>query len=364
MPDQSPTDSGSQAMRLEDLLAFNEEVGALIRAGVPLDLGLRQYGASASGRLGLFSRRLSERVSQGVTLQEAIAQEGDHLPGIYRAIVEAGIQAGRLPEALEALSVVARVLLKLHRQVIASLIYPAIVLGLVWLMLIAFSQQIIPRFLHIWEFLHLEPGPAINMMSMIRETMPYWGIGTPVVAVALFCWLQAAGNRNSASPAGRLVESRLHRFAWIPGVVRNYDCATFLKILALLVEHETPLHEALILAGHSTGNRQIIIDSTTIAQRIQKGDSLQESLQPATRLPKFLRWMLRSGAESGKLNETLKLAADVYEKRASRHAELLRVVLPVVLTVFIAGGVTLLYGLVLFAPVRELYDRLGDPVLM
>lgn len=376
MSDQPARSSAS--IRLEELLALNEEIGALIRAGVPLDLGLRQYGMlnqpgipreykednAVSTALGRLSSRLADRIAAGDSLQAAIDHEGDHLPGIYRAVVEAGIRAGRLPEALEALSVVARVLLKLHRQVVAALIYPAIVLGLVWLMLIAFSQQIIPRFLHIWEFLHLEPGPAINMMAMIRDTMPYWGIGTPVVAVVAFSWLQAAGSRNSDSPAGRLVDSRLHRFAWLPGVVRNYDYATFLKILALLVEHETPLHEALVLAGHSTGNRQIINDSTKIAQRIQNGNSLQESLQPASRLPKFLRWMLRSGAENGKLNKTLKLAADVYEKRASRRAELLRVVLPVVLTVFIAGSVTLLYGLVLFAPVRELYDRLGDPVLM
>lgn len=376
MSDQPARSSAS--IRLEELLALNEEIGALIRAGVPLDLGLRQYGMlnqpgipreykednAVSTALGRLSSRLADRIAAGDSLQAAIDHEGDHLPGIYRAVVEAGIRAGRLPEALEALSVVARVLLKLHRQVVAALIYPAIVLGLVWLMLIAFSQQIIPRFLHIWEFLHLEPGPAINMMAMIRDTMPYWGIGTPVVAVVAFFWLQAAGSRSSNSPAGRLVDSRLHRFAWIPGVVRNYDYATFLKILALLVEHETPLHEALVLAGHSTGNRQIIIDSTKIAQRIQNGNSLQESLQPASRLPKFLRWMLRSGAENGKLNETLKLAADVYEKRASRRAELLRVVLPVVLTVFVAGSVTLLYGLVLFAPVRELYDRLGDPVVM
>ena len=375
MSDQPASTSAS--VRLEELLALNDEIGALIRAGVPLDLGLRQYGMlnqpgipgeykeknAVSTALGRLSSRLADRISAGDSLQAAIDHEGDHLPGIYRAVVEAGIRAGRLPEALETLSVVARVLLKLHRQVIAALIYPAIVVGLVWLMLIAFSGFMIPRFLHIWESLHLERGPAINIVAMIRETMPYWGIGTPVVAVVAFFWLRVSGNRNSESPAGRLVESRLHSFAWIPGVVRNYEYATFLKILALLVEHETPLHEALVLAGHSTGNRQIIIDSTKIAQRIQNGDSLQESLQPATRLPKFLRWMLRSGAENGKLNETLKLAADVYEKRASRHAELLRVVLPVVLTVFVAGSVTLLYGVVLFAPISELYDRLGDPVL-
>ena len=367
----------SAPVRLEELLALNEEIGALIRAGVQLDLGLRQYGTlsqpgipgeyqernAISGALGRLSNRLADRISAGDTLQAAIEHEGDHLPGIYRAVVEAGIRAGRLPEALESLSVVARVLLKLHRQVIAALVYPAIVLALVWLMLLGFSEYMIPRLLHTWEFLRLDSGPAIRTLATIRETMPYWGIGAPVLAVAAFVWLRVAGSRNSETPAGRLVESRLHRFAWIPGVVDNYDNATFLKIMALLVEHETPLHEAMVLAGYSTGNRKIIRDSTEIAQRLESGDSLRESLKSATRLPKFLRWMLRSGEENGKLNETLKLAADVYEKRASRRAELLRVVLPVVLTVFVAGSVTLLYGVILFAPIRELYDRLGDPVL-
>jgi general secretion pathway protein F len=375
MTDQPARTSAS--VRLEELLALNEEIGALIRAGVPLDLGLRQYGMlsqpgvpheyvdgnAVSAALAKLSNRLADRLAAGDSLQVAIDQEGDHLPGIYRAVVEAGIRAGRLPEALEALSVVARVLLKLHRQIVAALIYPAIVLGMVWLMMIAFAEQIIPKFLHTWDTLRLEPGPAIQTLATIRETMPYWAIGTPVLAVAAVVWLRVAGSRNSETPAGRLVESRLHSFAWIPGVVSNYDHATFLKILALLVEHETPLHDALVLAGHATGNRHIIIDSTEIAQRLQNGDSLQESLKPATRLPQFLRWMLRSGAENGKLNETLKLAADVYEKRASWRAELSKVVLPIVLTVFVAGSVTLLYGLVLFVPIRELYDRLGDPVL-
>ncbi len=367
----------SAPVRLEELLALNEEIGALIRAGVPLDLGLRQYGTlnqpgmpgeykernAISVTLGRLSNRLADRISAGSTLQAAIDHEGDHLPGIYRAVVEAGIRAGRLPEALESLSVVARGLLKLHRQIVAALIYPAIVLGMVWLMLLGFSDFIIPRFLHTWEFLRLDPGPAIQTLATIRETMPYWGIGAPVLAIVAFVWLRVAGSWNSETPAGRLVESRLHRFAWIPGVVDNYDNATFLKIMALLVEHETPLHEAMVLAGFSTGNRKIIRDSTEIAQRLESGDSLQESLKSATRLPKFLRWMLRSGEENGKLNETLQLAADVYEKRASRRAELLRVVLPVVLTIFVAGSVTLLYGVILFAPIRELYDRLGDPVL-
>lgn len=360
MSDQPAT--GSTAIRLEELLALNEEIGALIRAGVPLDLGLRRYGESISGALGRFSQRLADRVSTGLSLQEALDEEGDHLPGIYRAVVEAGMRAGRLPEALEALSVVARALLKLHRQIVAALIYPAIVMGMVWLMLLGFTKYTIPVFLSTWESLRLQPGPALELLRLIRDTMPVWGFGVPVLAGVLFAWLRVVGSRNSATPAGRLIQSRLHRFAWMPGVVRNYDYATFLQMLSLLVQHETPLHEALVLAGYSTGNRRIILDSTKVAERLQAGDSLETSLSTATRIPQFLRWMLRSGAEHGKLDETLQLAADVYQKRASRRADLLKVVLPVVLTIFVAGGVTLLYGIILFAPINELYQELGAPV--
>jgi type II secretory pathway component PulF len=374
MSDQPARSSAS--VRLEELLALNDEIGALIRAGVPLDLGLRQYGTlnqpgipgeykdrhAVSVALGRLSSRLADRISAGDSLQAAIEQEGDHLPGVYRAVVEAGIRAGRLPEALEALSVVARVLLELHRQIIAALIYPAIVLSMVWGLLLFFVAEIVPRFLDTWSFLRLEPGPAARMLALLSESLPIWGIGVPVLAVAAFLLVKFVGSQNSATPAGLLVESRLHRFSWIPGVVQNYDYATFLHILSLLIDHETPLHEALVLAGHSTGNRQIILESTAIAQRLRNGDSLQECLEPAMRLPRFLRWMLRSGEENGKLKETLKLAADVYQKRASRRSELLRIVLPVALTVFIAGGITLLYGLILFVPIRELYEKLGEPV--
>ena len=48
----------SAPVRLEELLALNEEIGALIRAGVPLDLGLRQYGTlSQPGIPGEYQER-------------------------------------------------------------------------------------------------------------------------------------------------------------------------------------------------------------------------------------------------------------------------------------------------------------------
>lgn len=351
-----------KSLKLEDLLALNEEIAALVRAGVPLELGLKQYGDTITGAVGRLSQRLSERMSTGLTLHEAIDEEGDHLPGLYRAVVEAGMRSGRLPEALESLSGVARSLLELNRQVAAALIYPMIVLVLVYGLLIGFAQFMIPRFLQVWENLRLQPRPAIQFLETLNETRLVWSIGIPIVLVGVVMILRILGNSRAESSAGRLVSGNLQAFAWVPAIVRNYDFATFLKSLSLLVKHQTPLHEAVALAGFSTGNQKIIDDATAVAQQLQSGGSLESSLKSAKALPQFLRWMIRSGVNTSSLDETLKLAADIYEKRAARQAEVVRVVLPVALTVFVAGGVTLFYGLMLFAPIRELYSELGAPL--
>ena len=44
---------------LDQLIALNDEIAALVRAGVPLDRGLRSLGEDLPGRLGRFARQLS-----------------------------------------------------------------------------------------------------------------------------------------------------------------------------------------------------------------------------------------------------------------------------------------------------------------
>ena len=78
--------------KLDDLLALNDEIAGLIRAGLPLELGLRQLSSSAAGGLSKLSARLAERVSIGSSLEQALREEGDHLPSVYLAVVEAGMR--------------------------------------------------------------------------------------------------------------------------------------------------------------------------------------------------------------------------------------------------------------------------------
>lgn len=350
----------SNPIRLEQLMALNDEIAALVRAGVPLELGLRQVGESTTGALSRLSSRLAERMSAGSSLREALDEEGDHLPGVYRAVVEAGVRSGRLPEALESITQLARLLLDLQRRMIVALTYPLIVVALTWAALLGFIRYIVPSFTQLWADLRLEHGWATSILISLPDYFSYLVAVPPCLLLSLWLW-QVAYSAQRGSAGGRLMSGRIYRYAWYPGMVNNFDRAIFLKTLTLLVRNQATLHESLLLAGFASGNQHIASGSARAADRLQHGESLQTSLDAAPELPRFLRWMLISGEQHGRLEETLKLAGDVYYSRAAKQAEILRSVLPSILTVVFAGGVTLLYALALFAPIVELYRELGSP---
>src|SRR5262245_6985582 len=100
--------TGGRPISLDDLIALNDEIAALARAGLPLERGLREVGRDVSGGLSRAMLSLAERMGQGATLPEALAADRDKFPPIYRAVVEAGVRAGRLPAALESLAAFVR----------------------------------------------------------------------------------------------------------------------------------------------------------------------------------------------------------------------------------------------------------------
>ena len=82
------------SITIDQLLALNEEIAALVRAGVPLERGLVVAGRDLRGRLGRIATALSRRLSRGESLPEALEGEGQSIPPLYRAVVEAGRAVG------------------------------------------------------------------------------------------------------------------------------------------------------------------------------------------------------------------------------------------------------------------------------
>jgi general secretion pathway protein F len=137
------------------------------------------------------------------------------------------------------------------------------------------------------------------------------------------------------------------------------EAANFADLLALLIEHNVPFPEGVVLAAEASGDRALVQTARVLGEAACRGESLKESVRGPGALPPLLRWLIATGHEQGMLVSALRHAAEVYRRRALDQAELIRVFLPTLMMFVIGGGTTLLLALTLFLPMANLLRSLA-----
>ncbi len=358
MPQSQP--SMPHAISLEHLIALNDEIAALVRAGVPLEQGLAALADDMPGRLGKTAAALAERAAAGQSLPEVLSDESVGLPPAYRAVVTAGLKAGRLPAALESLARSVRRLAETRREVIAAAVYPLLVLILAWGLLAFFANQLAPRILVGFDRLE---APGRGMLSWLADCgrwAAYWGPVLPVVVVVFGGWWWYRWARGTlAEPRG--VARLLDSVPWLGQALRCWRAATFVEILGLLVDNRVPLDEGILLAAGASGDQRCVIGARHMADVLQRGGRLDRNTPGCSGFPPLLLWLMAASKRKGTLAPALQHAAAMYRRRAQHQAGLASVFLPVLLTVALGGSVTLLYALTLFVPYVSILKALGGP---
>ncbi|MGQ9574733.1 MAG: type II secretion system F family protein [Thermoguttaceae bacterium] len=335
------------AIGLDQLIALNEEIAALVRLGVPLELGLERLGEEMPGASGKAAAWLAQRLREGQTLDQVLAQEPEVFPPVYRAVVEAGLKAGRLSAALESLAVCASRLADTRRMVGAAFIYPILVLLVAWGLFIVFTVVMAPAFLAMFQELRVPGQGLLETLAGWGQLAWYWGPAVPVlVLLAATIWWSTSGRPALVQP--RAAGWLLGWLPWTRRMLREAQVASFAEVLALLVEHRVPLPEAVTLAGQAVGQRQWELAAHQIADSLRRGQPLSAAEPATARLPPLLRWQLLSGQSRGTLWAALRHAADAYHERARHQAEKARVFLPILVTLAIGGGVVALYAALVF----------------
>jgi general secretion pathway protein F len=373
-----PEPAKTGTITLDELLALNDEIAALVRSGVPLERGLAELGGDLPGRLGALAATLAERTGRGEPLLQVLAEQSAGLPPVYRAVVEAGVRSGRLPSALESLATSLRRLAETRRGIVAALIYPLLVLLLACGMFAFFSRGIAPAMAATFE-------PFRTAGRAVFATWTAWGsvAGYAAAIVPLLILILAAAwwyqSRRAAIADPRRSALLLGWLPWVGETLRCSQTAAFAEVLALLVESEVPLPTGVVLAAQSCGNPRLISAATQLAERLQRGETLGtnvgQAFQPdaesaklrpespthrtGAEFPPLLRWLMAAGQRQGALLPALKHAAETYRRRAEQQADLVRVLLPVVLTVAIGGSATALYALSLFVPYTSMLRALA-----
>jgi general secretion pathway protein F len=345
----------ARAVSLEDLIAVNDEIAALVRAGVPLARGLAGLSEDLPGRLGRITGALAERVGRGESLSTAMAAEPLTFPSVYRALVAAGLRSGRLAAVLEGLATSAQKLREVRQTMLLALLYPTIVVVLASSLAMFMFQKIMPNFSIVY---HRHLPVRLKVLDAIGGYVDVWG---PIVANGAIVLLAVWWYRSSRAlilQTGR----GSHLLKWMPGVrsvVANSQSAALAEILALLLEHGVPLGESITLAADTVGDSATRAAAQSLAIAVERGGVPTVDVYRSSGLAPLVHWLMIGGQNQRMLVPLVRHTAEVYRQRALRQADWLRFYLPALLTAGIGGTITLVYALSLFVPLTGMLKDLA-----
>ncbi len=355
------------SISLDQLLALNDEIAALVRAGIPLERGLTELGRAAPGKLGVVASRLADRMNSGESLTDILQKDETTFPPVWRSVVLAGIRSDHLAVALESLSRTGRRAVELRRSMALALIYPGIVVTLAYLLFLFSMTYLIPVIASAYEDLTGAPNPVLSIVPELGETVHIWGVAIPAIAVLGFVWWWYRSSRamRSFHGGGRrrflFGRQRRGRFPSIREALFDGRMATFAEVLGMLDQHDVPLHEAVVLAADASGDRSLSRAARTISQRLEKGETITGREDLPSAFPPLLGWSIVSGMGRHGLQRTLATSAEMYRQRAISAARWAAVYMPMILTAVVGGGAVLTQVMLIFLPFVNLLYRLAAP---
>jgi type IV pilus assembly protein PilC len=342
----------------EDLIALNEEIAGMARAGLPLDQGLavlaREMGR---GRLRGVTAQLAEDLKAGHPLPEALERQHGRLPPFYAGLVAAGIRTGRVSDVLATLTAYTRALADLRSAVAAALFYPAVVLVVAAALFALICFFLLPQYAQLFSDFKLQL-PALTRFVMAIGRHPLLYVFLPVLV--LIGTLVGLKWLLRGTVAGRRIWVRLVYATPLVGtLIRSARLCAFTDLLAILVDHALPLPDAFRLAGEASSDASMADGARHIEEELRKGRVLGEVLREHGLVPELVVWMTAVGEQRGTLGATLHQVADLYRRQVEMRAALLRSILPPILIIFTAGIVVGLFVFAVILPMMQLLKHLS-----
>ncbi|MCY2992492.1 MAG: type II secretion system F family protein [Planctomycetota bacterium] len=340
-------------------------MAALARAGVPLDQGLLHLGRDLPGRLGRIAQTIGQRLERGE--EPARVFDDPSLPTAYRALVAAGVRSGRLPLALEGMSALLRRVVETRRMVVAALVYQIVVLAVAYVLFAFNIAKFFPVLAHLYE--DVLPGQhPLAAFQWLADNVAIWIFWPPLLLFVLLgaWWFRTqyavlaegpSAGHSAGHSAGRWCGEQRPS---VRNLLHAGRLATFADVLAVLVEHQVPLPEAIGLAADASGDRCLRESGRQLAERLRRGET-PTGVTALAGAPPVLNWLLMNTASQDRWRESLRRAAESYRRRAQWMSRWLSLYLPVTLTVAIGGTAAAAYGVAVFAPWCRLMYLLSQP---
>jgi type IV pilus assembly protein PilC len=302
---------GRKKAKLETFLIFNQQFLTLVRAGLPILSSLEMLAKNQKNPN--FSAQLlnvAARVRTGESISSAFEAQGG-FPLIYTTTLLAGERSGNLEEVLGRYLSFQRVSLTFRKKLQASLVYPCLLITLVFGLFVFLITFVVPRFALLYDQIGSKlPAITLFLLALGNGAQKYILYVLPCAAIIgylLFRWSKTESGADRID--GIRIKLPLFGKIWL-----KYQVALFSRTLSTLLSGGLPLVPSLETAARSIASKRIAKAVFSSVGSVREGKSLARSLENTKVFPELSTEMIEVGESTGALPQMLNSVAEFFEE--------------------------------------------------
>jgi general secretion pathway protein F len=330
------------------LALLTRQLATLVQSGMPLDQSLVAVAEQADdASVAKLVESLRSHVLSGESLPSAMSRYPRTFTPLYRGLIAAGTETGRLPEVLARLADYLDARLALRQKFTVALIYPALVTVVAISVIAVLVTYVVPQVVSVYQqsrqTLPLLTQGLIAVSGFFRATGWLW------LAIATLAVIAMSMALRRERPRARIHAAVLR----LPGVGRlaaSLDTARYASTLAILVGSGAPLLRSLDAASDVVRMIPLVRAARAAGALVREGVSLSRALKEQRAFPPVLIHLIANGEQSGALAPMLERAARELERDAERRLAWVAALIQPTLIVFM-GAIVLVLVLAVMLPI-------------
>ncbi len=299
----NPAASYFQSARLNvrDMILFARQMKMLLEAGSPLVPALEAVETQTTKPfVRVLLGRIRERVEQGDSLAVALEPESRFFDPVFRSMIAAGEATASLPQVFGRLCELAQQQQKTRKLVTGALLYPAILTGMLTVVVAILLFFVVPRFMVLFTTLN-SPLPATTKLLFdvsqgLKHGWPYLLVAAGLAGAGLVLAYRSAGTRT-------WLDELIVRLPVVGPLVSRLIFARVVRVWAAMLRCHVPLLDTIRQSREAVSNMAFLRLIDRVEEAVSGGGRVGQALADAGIADPVIVSALRTGEENGRLAE-------------------------------------------------------------
>lgn len=333
-----------------DIVDFTRQIAIMLNAGLTivdsLDIIKKQVTKPSLKKL---IEDIDKDIKSGSSFSTALQKYRGIFSNLYIALVKSGEASGKLSDILLKLSDNLEKEREFKGKLKGAMIYPVLVISAMFVVMFIMITFVVPKLLNLYKDFNITlPITTQILITVSSFSAKFWPliIGGVLLGISAF-------KKYAATKAGkRSIDSFILRVPVINNVIKISSLVDATRTLSILIGSGVSILEGLTIVIDTTDNSIFHDSFVNIKKKVEKGQSLGNSLQQEEIFPPILVQMALVGEQTGHLDDTLMRMSRYFEMESEIAIKALTTMIEPMILVFLGLGV----GFLVLSVITPIYN--------